>query len=48
VERLAVREDDTFLLEAAGRGYVAKAVIATAGASNKLVVPGRRSSRGAA
>ncbi len=41
VERLARREDGTFLLEAAGEKYVAKAVIVTAGAEyNKLDIPG--------
>ena len=41
VERLEVRDDGTFLLEAAGEDYRAKALIVTAGAEyNKLGVPG--------
>ncbi len=41
VERLEVRKDGAFLLEAAGEEYAAKAVIVTAGAEyNRLGVPG--------
>jgi thioredoxin reductase (NADPH) len=41
VEKLSVREDGTFFVEAGGEKYVAKSVIVTAGAEyNKLGVPG--------